>query len=65
MHVMVQALDEMGLSQSQNSGVLTVVELEALLNKLFQLAQKDRADLLEPEKCTEVALNWILKCYDA
>ncbi len=64
MHVMVQALEEMGLGQSQNSSVLTVVELEALLNKLFQLAQRDRPELLEPGKCTELTLNWLLKCYD-
>ena len=64
MHVMVRAFDEMGLGLSQNNGVLTVAELESLLNKLFQLSQRDRAEFVEPEKCTELTLNWLLKCYD-
>ena len=64
MHVIEQAFSELGLSFAHNSGVLTVVELESVLNKTFQLAQKGRTGLIEPESCAELTLNWMLKCYD-
>lgn len=63
-HVIEQAFSEMGLSYVHNSGVLSVVETEAVLNKIFQLAQRDRTNFLQPERCTELTLNWVLKCYD-
>ena len=62
--MMQQAFEEMGLGQSQNNGVVTVAELEAIFNKVFQLSQRDRSGFIETSKCTELAVNWILKCYD-
>jgi len=63
-HVMEEAFRELGLDQSQNSGVLTAAEAESVLNKMFQLSHTD-GDKFEPELCTELTLNWILKCFDS
>ena len=63
-HVMEQAFLEFGLGYGFSNGVMRVVEVEAVLNKVFQLATRDRPQLLEPERCTEITLNWILKCFD-
>lgn len=62
-HMMEEAFTELGLDQSQNSGVLTAAEAESVLNKMFQLSHTD-GDKFEPELCTELTLNWILKCFD-
>lgn len=59
-----RAFFELGLASPQNTEVLTVQELEALLNKLFHLAQRGRSHLVQPDYCVEVALNWLLKCLD-
>ena len=47
-----------------NSNMLSVLELESLLNKVFQLAQRGRSRFLQPDKCVELTLNWSLGCLD-
>ena len=59
-----QAFTELGMSHTHSNGVLTVIEVESVLKKIFQLAEQAREGLLDTEKCTELSLNWILKCYD-
>lgn len=64
-HVMEQAFSELGLGYVLSSGVMRVVEVEAVLSKMFQLAKRDRPQLLDPERCSEMTLNWLLKCFDS
>ena len=61
-HVMEQAFSELGLDQAQNSGVLAVAEVGSILNKMFRLSERD--EFMQPEKSTELALNWALRCFD-
>ena len=61
---MEEAFTELGLDQGQNSGVLTAAEAESVLNKMFQLSHRDGDKFTKPELCTELTLNWILKCFD-
>ncbi len=61
---MEQAFSELGLGYVLSSGVMRVVEVEAVLSKMFQLAKRDRPQLLDPERCSEMTLNWLLKCFD-
>lgn len=63
-HILVKALNELGLESPQNSEVLSVTELESFLSKLFHLAQRGRTQFIQTESCVEVTLNWILKCLD-
>ena len=63
-HILVKAFNELGLGSPQNSEVLSVPELETFLNKLFHLAQRDRAQFIQPDTCVEITLNWVLKCLD-
>ena len=46
--------------RSQNNQLLSVVEIEMLLTKSFLRLSEDSLG----EECTQVALNWLLKCYD-
>lgn len=55
---------EVGLNHTDSNAVLTVIEIESTLHKIFQLARENCEGLFEPEKATELTLNWILKCYD-
>ena len=64
LHILRTAFHEFGLQTEQNAAVLTVAELRAILSKVFQLAQRGRASFIDPDKCTEITLNWTLKCLD-
>ena len=59
---MEQAFSELGLDQAQNSGVLAVAEVGSILNKMFRLSERD--EFMQPERSTELALNWALQCFD-
>lgn len=59
-----RAFFELGLATPQSTEVMTVQELEALLSKLFHLAQRGRAQFIQPDSCVEVTLSWLLKCLD-
>ena len=59
-----RAFFELGLASPQNTEVLSVQELEALLSKLFHLAERGRAQFIRPDLCTEITLSWLLKCLD-
>ena len=61
-HVMEQAFSELGLDRAQNSGVLTIAEVGSILNKMFQLSERE--EFMQPERSTELALNWALRCFD-
>ncbi|XP_064386652.1 dystrophin-like isoform X2 [Halichondria panicea] len=60
-----RAFFELGLATPQSTEVMTVQELEALLSKLFHLAQRGRAQFIQPDSCVEVTLSWLLKCLDS
>ena len=63
-HILEQAYMELGMNHTDSNAVLTVVEIESTLRKIFQLARENCGGLFEAEKATELTLNWILKCYD-
>ena len=65
LEILSHAFSEYGWEGStHNSITLSVLELESLLNKIFQLAQRGRSRFLEPDKCVEITLNWSLGCLD-
>ena len=59
-----RAFFELGLASPRNTEVLSVQELEALLSKLFHLAERGRAQFIQPDLCVEITLSWLLKCLD-
>lgn len=63
-HILDQAYMELGLNNTDSNAVLTVVEIESTLHKIFTLARENCEGFIEAEKATELTLNWILKCYD-
>ena len=63
--ILFHAFSEFGWEgSSHNCNTLSVLELESLLNKVFQLAQRTRSRFLQPDKCVEITLNWSLGCLD-
>ena len=63
--ILSHAFSEYGWEGSaHNSSTLSVLELESLLNKIFQLAQRGRSRFLQPDECVEITLNWSLGCLD-
>jgi len=55
---------ELGLASPANTEVLSVHELQSLLTKLFHLSTRSRAQVVQPDQCVELALNWLLRCLD-
>ena len=65
LELLSHAFSEFGWNgSSHNSNTLSVLELESLLNKIFQLAQRSRSRFLQPDQCVEVTLSWTLGCLD-
>lgn len=61
-HTLEQALIELGVEdRMQGDNVLSVAELEALLAKVFVRLSLDHSTA---EECTELTLNWVLRCCD-
>lgn len=60
-HILEGALGELGVQDRlQSDAVLSVAEVEALLTKVY----KHLFERSVVEEYTELALNWVLKCYD-
>ena len=53
----------MDSDHNHNNEVLSIGELEVLLVNLFKTRQ-DRYNFIQPEKCVELTLNFILTCLD-
>ena len=59
--ILERSLKELGVSdKQQNNELFSVVEVEMLLTKAFlRLTENSCGD-----ECTQVSLNWLLRCYD-
>lgn len=65
LEILSHAFSELGWEgSSHNSNTLSVLELESLLNKIFQLAQRSHSKFHQPDRCVEITLNWVLGCLD-
>lgn len=64
-HILQQALRELGVEDRlQNENVLSVAELGVLLAKIFVRLNHVGLDHSVVEECTELTLNWVLRCCD-
>lgn len=66
LRILKDSFNEFGLGpgSDRNNEVISVEELEALLVSLFQLVSRDREQSIQPEKCVELTLSFLLKCLD-